>query len=50
MENTEDYGVPAGLMLDMIKEGIFRRVGLFNLDFEHESVFEGEEYQELVII
>ncbi|RDL37080.1 Uncharacterized protein BP5553_04513 [Venustampulla echinocandica] len=50
VENTDDYGVPAGLILEMVEEGVFQRVGLFNLDFEHESVFDDEEYRELLII
>ncbi|PQE10517.1 heterokaryon incompatibility protein [Rutstroemia sp. NJR-2017a BVV2] len=49
-EDTVNYGVPAGLILEEVDKGVFQRVGLFNLDFTQESVFDNEQYQEIIII
>jgi hypothetical protein len=49
-EDTINYGVPAGLILEKVEERVFQRVGLFNLDFTQESMFDDEEYLEISII
>lgn len=48
-EDTVNYGVPAGLILERAEEGVFPRVGLFSLDFTHENVFNDEQYREISI-
>jgi hypothetical protein len=49
-ENIVNYGVPVGLILEEVGEGVFQRVGLFNLDSTQESIFGDEQYQEITII
>ena len=46
-KDAVNYSVPAGLVMERAEEGVFQRVGLFNLDFTHENVFNDEQYREI---